>query len=199
MPDEEVLEVYDEYEGGDWCSAGVLSQLRSLTRLAVNVQGDEGTEAFWCGMANLKMLRELYVREVDISHFGGIMALVGCIRLTSLRVEFKQEIADEPATFEMEVSYATHSTAMHRNCTTTGHRTAPPRPAPPRPAHCGMLGSCFHTTMMHNLAFATSTKLIAQCFLLQNAASATTDTPVASCCCKHSPCLLRADPAGPTP
>jgi hypothetical protein len=39
--------------------------------------------------------------------------------------------------------------------------------------------------MMHNLAFATTTKLIAQCFLLQNAASATTDTPVASCCCKH--------------
>jgi hypothetical protein len=119
-------------KGGDGCSAGVLSQLRSLTRLAVNVQGDEGTEAFWCGMANLKMLRELYVREVDISHFGGIMALVGCIRLTSLRVEFKQEIADEPPTFEMEVSYATQYRNAPELHGRAPHGTTPPRPGPPR-------------------------------------------------------------------
>jgi hypothetical protein len=101
MPNEGVFEVYDTYKDRDWCSAGLLGQLKFLTSLTVNVQRHDDTEAFWYSMVHLNNLRELDVMNVDVAHFGAIASLVACRKLTSLMVAF---VDDSPHEFEMKVS-----------------------------------------------------------------------------------------------
>jgi hypothetical protein len=65
-------------------------------------------------MAAIENLRELEVREVNIAHWGGIVALVACRKLTSLTVTFEFARPDD---FKMLVSTVTYPacTALHFN------------------------------------------------------------------------------------
>jgi hypothetical protein len=100
--------VFEEFEGveHDWCSVVVLRSLQSLTRLAINVRGigledpPECNEVFWRSMAQLTTLRDLYINELDMEYFGGIVELVSCTQLTHLMADFYAECFED---FEMRV------------------------------------------------------------------------------------------------
>jgi hypothetical protein len=100
--------VLEEFEGveHDWCSVVVLRSLHSLTRLAINVRGigledsPACDEVFWRSMAELTTLRDLYINDLYMEHFGGIVELVSCTQLTHLMADFYAECFED---FEMRV------------------------------------------------------------------------------------------------
>jgi hypothetical protein len=103
---EPVLGVFHADER-DWCSVAVLRSLHSLTRLAIDVTGyspledpPECNETFWRSMAELTSLRDLYIHDLGMKDFGGIVELVSCRQLTHLWTDNYQDCSLD---FEMEV------------------------------------------------------------------------------------------------
>jgi hypothetical protein len=108
--------VLEEYEGLElkWCSVNFLRELTSLTRLTINVQEYECNEIFWRCMSNITNLRDLHVRELDMSYFGGIVELASCQELTCLLTDCTENFPD----FEMKVRLL-HTATIPRGFTTT--------------------------------------------------------------------------------
>lgn len=75
---------------GPGCSVGILCGLTALTRLTINVDGEECNEGFWRCMAAMTTLRNLYIRQLDMAYFGGIASLVDCRELTRLRTDHSE-------------------------------------------------------------------------------------------------------------
>jgi hypothetical protein len=98
VDDEPVLENFD---GGEllWCSVAWLKDLKSLTSLTINVDGFVCDDIFWRSMGHIDSLRDLHIRELDMSHFGGIVELTSCQQLTSLLADSSEHFPD----FEMKV------------------------------------------------------------------------------------------------
>jgi hypothetical protein len=77
-----------------------LRWLQCLASLTLNMKEEECSNIVWRSIAKLTGLRDLHVREVDISQFGGIINLVDCRQLTRLRTDNEEESG---LYFEMEV------------------------------------------------------------------------------------------------
>jgi hypothetical protein len=102
---EPVLEVFSGADYLEWCSVASLAQLHSLTRLAINVSGQDPQhppkcdEVFWRSMAKLTTLRSLYINDLFMEYFGGIVELTSCKQLTHLLIDHHDLYQD----FEMKV------------------------------------------------------------------------------------------------
>jgi hypothetical protein len=69
---------------------GILCGLNALTRLTTNLDEEECNEGFWRCMAAMATLKDLYIRELDMAYFGGIVSLVDCQELTRLRTDHSE-------------------------------------------------------------------------------------------------------------
>lgn len=85
--------VFEDFRGGDSvqrCSVVLLAPLQCLTCLAINVSGQhlqdppKCDEVFWRSMAKLTTLRDLYINDLHMEYFGGMVELTSCKRLTHL-------------------------------------------------------------------------------------------------------------------
>ena len=107
LEDEPVLE---EFDGGElsWSSVAWLGDLKALTHLTINVKDFECDEIFWRSMGRVKSLRDLHIRELHMSHFGGIVELTSCKQLTSLLTDSSEHFPD----FEMKVCLLYRATPL---------------------------------------------------------------------------------------
>jgi hypothetical protein len=84
---------------GPGCSVGILCGLTALTRLTINLDGEECNEGFWRCMAAMTTLKDLYIRELDMAYFGGVVSLVDCRKLSRLRTDHSEHFPG----FDLEV------------------------------------------------------------------------------------------------
>lgn len=90
MVDEDCFETF----GAEWCSVAYLNRTKGLTRLVINVYQEECSYLFWKSMAELTGLRDLVIRELDESEFGGIVHLANCRNLTRLETQNEDSLLD---------------------------------------------------------------------------------------------------------